>query len=89
MTDDFAILARTRLGLIGVDDEKIWTLWRWCFWHEAPLHTRGEASTAATAQARGFHFLNNRVLPNLHQGGGFVPIATFLRRFQGEILIAI
>ena len=89
MTDDLAILAATRLGFIGVDDEEIGPLGRWCLGHEAPFHSRRETRTTASAQARRLHFLNNRILPDLHEVRRFVPVTTRLRRFQGKVLIAV
>src|SRR5690606_4581836 len=57
--------------------------------HERPFKTRREASAAATAQARRFHFLDDPVTALLNQTLGVVPLAARHGPLQGLILEAV
>src|SRR6185503_13156141 len=57
--------------------------------HEAPLHPGRETRAAAAAKPRRLDRVDDRVLPDLHQLGGLVPITALLRRLQVWRLEAI
>src|SRR3546814_2879768 len=50
VADDFAVLARTRLGFVGVDDEEARAVGARLLRHEAPFEPGREARAAAAAQ---------------------------------------
>ena len=88
MAQDLAILAGTRLGFIGVDDE-VMRAPVVHLRHEGPLHAGGEARTAAPTQAGGFHLVDDPVTAHLEQVLGAVPIAALECAFQARILPAV
>src|SRR3546814_4199395 len=81
-SDDFAVLARTGFGFVGVDDEEARAVGARLLRHERPFEPRGEARAAAAAQARRLDLLDDRVLAALHQILGLIPIAARLRGFE-------
>ncbi len=89
VANDLAILARTRLGFIRVDDEEARTAILAFLRHEAPLHTGRKARATTAAQARRLDALDDIVLADFHQLLGIVPIAALHRRLDAPILEAI
>ena len=83
---DLAVLARTRLGFVGIDDQEAGPPVLVFLGHEGPLHPGGEARTAATAKAAGLHVVDDRILPLGEQRFGIVPVATRLRGLQAPVL---
>ena len=59
VTQDVAVLERSRLAFVRVADEIL--LARELARHEAPLQARGEAGPAAPAQVRALHLLDDRL----------------------------
>ncbi len=89
MADDLAILARTRFGFVGVDDQIARPIRVRRLRHEAPLHAGREPRAAATAQAAGLHRVDQPIGANAHQILGVGPIAACARSFKVPRLEAI
>src|SRR3546814_12600810 len=89
VADDFAVLARTRLGFVGVYDEEARAVGARLLRHEAPFEPGRAARAAAAAQARRLDLLDDRVLAALHQILGIVPIPARLRGFEVPRLKAV
>src|SRR3546814_16751134 len=66
VADDFAVLARTRLGFVGVDDEEARAVGARLLRHEAPFEPGREARAAAAAPARRLALFDDRVLAAFH-----------------------
>src|SRR6185437_13137964 len=78
---DVAVLAGAGLGLIGIDHEITRApigLGR----HERPFESGGEAGTAAAAQARRLHLLDDRLVTLLDHRLGTVPGAARARSLE-------
>ena len=89
VADDLAVLARTRLGLVGIDHQEARPPVAAFLGHERPFHAGGEAGPAASAQAGVLHLLDDRVLPTLQQRLGVIPVAPRHRGLQAPRLIAV
>ena len=94
VAQDFAVLARTRLGFIGIDHQKArpriaLAVLRRFLGHERPFQTGRETRPAATAQAAGLHFLDDLVIAALDDVGGLVPVTALLRCLQVPRLEAV
>src|SRR5690606_16953779 len=87
--DALAVLARARLGLFGVDDEETRPAVLALLGHERPLEPGREPCPATPTQARGLDLLDDRVLADLHQLLGLVPVTTRLRGLQAPVLVAV
>src|SRR3546814_477547 len=73
VANDLAVLARPRLRLVGVDDEKARAARLRLLGHEAPFEAGREASAAAPAQAGCLDPLDDFILADVEQRLGFVP----------------
>src|SRR5690606_12431875 len=78
VADDLAILARTRLGLVGIDHQEARATVLALLRHERPLHASREPRPAAAPQTRRLDLVDDPVLADFHQRLGVVPIAALL-----------
>mmetsp|Transcript_20402 Transcript_20402/g.42802 ORF Transcript_20402/g.42802 Transcript_20402/m.42802 type:complete len:518 (+) Transcript_20402:466-2019(+) len=85
---DLAVLARPRLGLVGVHHQEARTpVAR--LGHEAPLQAGREARPAAAAEPRVFDFLDDPVGAHVHDLLGQVVVAPLQRVFEAPVLLAV
>lgn len=89
VADDLAVLARARLGFVGIDDQEARAAILAFLGHEAPLHAGREARATATTQARGLHDVDDAVLPDLEQLLRIVPVAPLHGGVDAPVLIAM
>ena len=85
VTHDFAVFTGARLGFISVDDEIRGTTVA-LLGHEGPLQTRREARTAAAAQTRVFHGLDDPVPPFFDEACGAIPMAALFGACQRALM---
>jgi hypothetical protein len=85
---DVAVLAGTRFGFIGVDDEIVRAVLHHLR-HERPLQPRREARAAAPAQAGRLDLIADPFGTELHQLFGGVPRAALLRLFEAPVVAAV
>ena len=88
MAHDFTVFTCTWLGFIRVHDQIRRTTVA-LFGHEAPLQTRRETRTAASAQAAGFHLVDDPVTAFADKLVGPVPMSTRLRAAQGALVHSV
>ncbi len=85
---DVAILAGAGFALVGIDHQIMGPLLHF-LGHEGPFEAGGETRAAASAQARFFHLVDNRLGATLQDRLGAVPGAALARAFQARIMEAI
>ena len=85
---DLAILAGARFGFVGVDHE-IMGPPVGLLGHERPFESGGKARTAASAQARGLHLIDDPIAPLLEDGFGAVPSAARAGALEAPVVKAV
>lgn len=88
VAQDFAVLAGTGLGFVGVDDEIMRTAVVFLR-HEGPLETRREACATTTTKAGSLHLVDDPVTTLFDDLLGTVPMAARLHALQGLVLEAV
>ena len=88
MAHDVPVLAGTRLGFVGVDDE-VMRATVGLLWHEGPFEAGREAGATAATQAGGLHLLDDPVPALFEDLLGAIPMATAHRPLQGLVLEAV
>ena len=86
---DLPVLAGAGLGLVGIDDEIARSPVLRFLRHEGPFHPGRESGTAAAAQARRLHLVDDPVAPLVDDRLGAVPGATTPRTLQAPIMQAV
>ncbi len=83
---DLAILARARLGFIGVDHQIGRAAVLGFLRHEGPFQPGRESGAAAAAQARGLHLVDDRVAALFENRLGAIPRATLHGALQAPVM---
>jgi hypothetical protein len=86
---DLPVLAGTRLGFVGIDDQVMWPCRIRGLRHERPFEAGRETGAAAPAQARGLHLGNDPILAFVDEALGIVPGAAFARAFEAPVAEAV
>jgi hypothetical protein len=84
---DLAVLARSGLRLVGIDDEIGRA--RVALGHERPLETGREARATAPPQPRGLDLVDDPIVALVHDALGVVPETAFARSGQARVVKAV
>mmetsp|Transcript_7723 Transcript_7723/g.47889 ORF Transcript_7723/g.47889 Transcript_7723/m.47889 type:complete len:475 (-) Transcript_7723:181-1605(-) len=88
VSHDLAILARSWLRFVRVDDEVRRSSVR-SFGHEAPFQSGWEARTSSSTQSRRLDFVDDPISSHFDQFLGLVPIATLSCTLQERIVLSV
>ena len=86
---DLAVLAGAGLGLVGIDDEIARPAVGRFLGHERPFQPGRKACSAASAQARGLHLVDDPVAALVDDCLGTVPGPAPARAFEAPVLKAV
>ena len=88
MPHDLAVLARSRLGLVGIHDQVMRAPVRFLR-HERPLQAGRKSCAAAPAQAGGLHLFDDRIAAFFENGLGAIPGAASTRALETPVVLAV
>merc|ERR1712142_851844 len=88
VTHDLTVLARAWLSLVGIDHQVLGTA-IWGLVHEAPLHARGEPSTATTTETRALDLSEDPIMSLQDDLLGLVPVSSGHGTLEPPVMAAI
>ena len=88
MAHDLAVFACSRFGFVGIHHQIGWATVAF-LGHERPLEAGWKTRTAAPAQTRILHLLNDPIATLLDQLVGAIPMAARLRAFQRAVVHSV